>query len=203
MKFFLQILAVIAIVLLLFFLLGYVVSTQANVSKVEVNAPIEFCWDIFHDEKKVTQWMDGIESLIYISGSKNQVGAKQKLNLKSNTQTSGLSEFSEVVRTVQQVDQPTYFSYDYSNDMLSGSTEVRFEMRGDSATVITNVDSFRASQLWMRSVLFLMKGSIQEKSQVQFDQLKNLIENEYNYNSNQPKETLATPEVSNESDTVN
>ena len=203
MKFFIQIVAILAIVCSLFFLLGYLVSYQTNQSVITVDAPIQFCWDVFHDEDKATQWMDGVESITYTSGSKHQVGAKQKIKLASKPGSGQLSGFSEVIRTYKQVDQPTYLNYDYSNELLNGSTEVRFEMQGDTATVITNVDNFKANKLWMRSVLFLMKRSLKEKSQAQFNQLKSLIENDYNYTNSQARDSIATPLITNEIDTAN
>lgn len=200
MKFFLQILAIIGFIIVLFFLLGYSVSQQTNISTIEVKAPIKYCWDMFHNEEKMVQWNDGVEGVEFISGSKFQVGAQQKITLASDD-ANQLSSLSEIVRTIKKIDAPTFYQYDYSNDILDGSTTVRFERRGDSATLITNEDKFKAKKLWMRSILFLMKPSIGKKSQAQFDRLSGMIENEHSYGTS--IDTLVNPEVIKNVETEN
>lgn len=193
MKFFLQIILAVLVIVILFFALGYMVKEQRNVNQIEVQAPIRFCWDVFQDDKKLPQWMSGVERIEYIKGAEAVPGNQQKIIMKS-VGKSNLSGDSELIRTITQNDSPTFFSYEYSNDILDGYTDVRFDMIGDSATVITNQDVFAAKSLWMRSTLFLMKGSVEKRTQSHFDQLKTIIENEYALNLAQ--DSLAKLQIS-------
>jgi len=179
MKMLLQILAAIIVVIFLFFLMGYLVREQSNVNEIEVKAPISFCWDIYHDETKLTQWMQGIVRIEMVEETEGMVGAKQKIVMKTSPGAGDIADDSDLFRTITKIDQPTYFSYDYNSNILDGSKEVSFQMYRDSITIIKEMDVFSANDLWMRSVIFLMRNSLQEKTQSQFDQLKLLIENEY------------------------
>lgn len=191
MKFFLQIILALIVIVLLFFALGYMIKEQKNVNQIEVQAPIRFCWDVFQDDSKLPQWMSGVDKIEYVTGTVVEPGTQQKIIMKS-VDKSSLSGVSELIRTITQIDPPTFFSYEYSNDMLNGYTDVRFEMKGDSITTITNQDVFAAKSLWMRSTLFLMKGSVEKRTQSHFDQLKSIIENEYALQVTQ--DSLTSPE---------
>ena len=193
MKFFLQIILALSVIVILFFALGYIVKEQKNINRIEVKAPIRFCWDVFQDDNKLSQWMSGVDRIEYINGTASLPGTQQRIKMKS-VDKSKLSAGSELTRTITQNDAPTFFSYEYSNEILDGYTNVKFEMLSDSATVITNEDVFTANSLWMRSALFLMKSSVEKRTQSNFDQLKTIIENEFALKVSQ--DSLAKPEIS-------
>jgi len=173
MKFLLQIAAVLIIVAGLFFLLGYLVSEQRNINEVQVKAPIELCWDICQDESRLSEWMEGVSGIQLVAGAAGQVGSKQKVIMSSVENST-----SELQRTITKVSKPTVFSYDYTNDMMTGRSEITFLAR-DSITTIKSTDIFSGKKLWLRSTLYLMKSSINRKTQAQYEKLKDIIENDY------------------------
>ena len=178
MKFILQIVLVILVIIGLFFLLGYIVTEQRNISEVEVKAPRDLCWDIFQNENMMSEWMEEVERISMIEGTKDSVGSKQKITMKSTSGSDKLSEVSQLVRTITKNSPPSGYSYDYTNAILDGSTAVSFSI-SDSITIIRSEDVFSAKELWMRSTLFLMQGSIEKRTQNQFNKLKTIIENKY------------------------
>lgn len=175
MKFFLQILLIILLIVGLFFLLGFIVAEQRTLSQIEVKAPRALCWDVFQDEDLMSEWMDGVERIDLIQGTKGSIGSKQKITMKSS---SGSDKLSQLVRTITKNSSPSSYSYEYTNAILDGTTEVSFNI-SDSTTIIRNEDVFTAKELWMRSTLFLMKSSINKRTQNQFDKLKTIIESKY------------------------
>lgn len=178
MKFFLQILIALCCLIGLFFLLGYVLKYQAVDTEIVVNAPANICWDVYHDETKIGDWLEGIDRINLISGVKQQVGAKQEIKMKKASNTSFMGDATTLLRTVTSSRPNRSYAYDYESSMLNGSTEVNFTAQ-DSTTRIKSVDKFRAKKLWVRSTLYLMNKSIKTRTQAQFDNLKSIIEMEY------------------------
>lgn len=178
MKLFLQITITLIVIFGLFFLLGYVVKEQTNVNEVVVNAPVEFCWDVYQDESRISDWMEGVKSITLTEGLAGRVGAKQKIVMSSSEGSSLSASASELSRTITKVSAPNNFSFDYTNSIIDGRSDITF-ITNDSTTIIKSVDKFSGKELWMRSTMFLMKSSINSKTQAQFDRLKLIIENDY------------------------
>ncbi len=200
MKLFLQVIVILGTIIGLFFLLGYLVTEQKSVSQIEVKAPVELCWKIYQDESRISEWMQGVKDIELIEGVGGAVGAKQKIVMNSTDQSSISASNAELVRTITQIKKPRLFSYDYTNPLMKGHSEITFTTR-DSTTTIKSVDAFTADALWLRSVLFLMKSSINKKTQSQFDKLKEIIEYDYNNQLKEAAESLnETIEIGSELD---
>lgn len=197
MKLLLQIIIALLIIVGLFLLLGYIVTEQKNINEVEVNAPIEVCWNVYRDESRLGKWMEGLSRIDLIEGQSGQVGAKQKITMVSVDGAEITNSGSELFRTITKVVEPSAFSYDYSNAHMDGRSAITFS-QNDSTTLIKSVDIFSGKKLWLRSTLFLMKSSINSNTQVQFDKLKQLIENDYKDQLNREAEIqneIMSPEV--------
>ena len=178
MKLFLQIVFAFLFIVGLFFLLGYVLKEQRNINEIAVNAPIETCWNVYTDESRLSEWMDGFVSADLIEGLPGAVGSKQRMIMSSVEGSKISNTGSELFRTITKVSKPNAFSYDYTNALMDGTSEITF-LTKDSITTIKSVDVFRGKKLWLRSVMFLMKSSINTKTQDQFDKLKLIIENDH------------------------
>lgn len=178
MKMFLQIVFALLFIVGLFFLLGYMVTEQKNINEVKVKAPMEVCWSIYRDESRLSEWMEGVSSIELTEGRAGEVGSKQRMIMSSPEGASITSSASELTRTITKVSEPKAFSYDYTNAMMDGNSHISFSQR-DSMTTIKSVDVFSGKKLWLRSTLFLMKKSINDKTQIQFDKLKDIIEYDY------------------------
>ena len=175
---FIQIVLALVFLVGLFFLLGFVVTEQRNINEVQVKAPIELCWEIYQDESRISEWMKGVSSIQLIEGTAGRVGAKQKVIMAGAQGSSVSTSSAELERTITEVSAPKTFSYDYTNQMMSGRSEISF-LANDSTTYIKSTDVFSGKKLWLRSTLFLMKSSINNKTQAQFEKLKMIIEQDY------------------------
>lgn len=179
MKLFVQVLVALVSIVGLFLLLGFVVTEQSNINEVKVKAPVEWCWNTYQDESRISDWMEGVKEIKLTAGTSGKVGAVQKVIMSgagSNSISSTSS--SELARTITKSAKPKSFGYDYSNSYMHGKSAIDFVAQ-DSFTIIKSTDVFSANDLWMRSVMFLMKSSINKKTQDQFDKLKLIIEQDY------------------------
>lgn len=173
-----QIVLALVFIVGLFFLLGFIVTEQRNINEVQVKAPIELCWEIYQDESRIGEWMEGVSNIQLIDGTAGRVGAKQKVIMAGAQSSSVSASSSELERTITKISAPSTFRYDYTNEMMNGKSEISF-LAADSITHIKSMDVFSGKQLWLRSSLFLMKSSINKKTQAQFEKLKLIIEQEY------------------------
>lgn len=178
MKLFLQVLVALILIVGLFLLLGFVVTEQSNINEVKVKAPVELCWNTYLDESRIGEWMEGVKEIQLTAGTSGSVGATQKVIMSGGGNSLSSTSSSELSRTITKSIKPNTFSYDYSNSYMNGRSDIKFTAI-DSFTTIKSTDVFSANDLWMRSVMFLMKSSINSKTQKQFDQLKLIIEQDY------------------------
>lgn len=201
MKMFFQIAIALIAIVGLFFALGYLVKEQKNISEIVVKAPRELCWEVFQDESRMGEWMEGVVGVDMITKETAvTVGTKQKVRMSNAGGSSIGTSKSDLIRTITKVAQPKAFSYDYTNGIIDGSAAITFTA-SDSITTIKSVNLFRAKELWMRSTLFLIKSSINRNTQAQFDRLKVLIENDYQAQLNQQAEDqIETIDLGNKED---
>src|SRR5882762_11461475 len=62
-------------IVLLFLSLGLFFPTYEYQSSIVVNASPEKCWTIYHDTKKMSEWLEGFESLTLKSGEHLAAGS--------------------------------------------------------------------------------------------------------------------------------
>lgn len=155
----------------LFYLIGVISPGQQSSSEIQVKAPLEHSWNVYHDENLMKEWMPGLKRFEVVSGKKNTVGAKYELTLQSQA-----NKETKMYETVTDFDPFSEFSMDYSNDMLTGSTKVEFKNQGDTMTVISTVNNYRGKTIFMRSMFHFFNWKIEDETLKQEETLKELIE---------------------------
>ena len=155
-------------VVFLFLSLGLLFPSYEYQSSVVVNASLEKCWEVFHDTKKMGQWLEGFESLSLKSGEPRTAGSQYEIVVNDHNKRMVMSE------KIIEINAPTKVSYELNNDVLK--SEFSFSFDGPTSTTITSKYKITGNNLIWKSILFLSKSYMTSSGQEQLEALKNVIE---------------------------
>jgi carbon monoxide dehydrogenase subunit G len=170
MKILKNILAVLAVLLIGFILVGIFKPSIDYSSEIEVNKPIKEAWAVMNDESKISQWLKGITNIEHVSGEKGAVGAVTKYTFDENGQESTILETLKTMRPNEQVamdfTMEGVMTMDYKVDFVekNGKTYIK-------SSTITKGDG-----IIMRSMIPFMKSTMQAQEDENLNNLKKLIE---------------------------
>lgn len=173
MKTLLIVFGVLLLAALLFVLIGVISPGQKSENRVEISAPIDYTWDIYHNQDMLKKWVPGLETIELKTKEGSVVGAEYELTIIDQAGTQ--STMHEKITTF---DKPNRFGMDYSNSMLTGSTEVLFEAKGDS-TIVTAQNQYQGTSIFLKSMFHFFAGKITEQTTNQYADLKTLVETTY------------------------
>lgn len=171
MKVLKYIIAFILLLALIFVLTGVFVPTFTYTTSVQVEAPVEKVWEVFTDQTKLGNWMEGFKEIKTISGSPEEVGSKHELTIVQN------GEEMKILETVTDVEQNRLYAFDLESDFLNATTKITFEPLGEATRIVaTNVVSGHGPL--KKTLAFMFKSMMEETSQQQYNQFKKLVESE-------------------------
>lgn len=156
--------------LLVFLLIGFISPEHTAKSSVLVNAAKAKSWTVFEDTSKMAVWMHGFKKIELLSGSPGARGTSYRITLED---TDG--QDAQLMETITAYEKETLYSFDYYNDYVEGSIEIRFNEEG-TQTRIDAINHYRGKSAFLRSMFFFMKNQIQATSDSQYEALKKLIE---------------------------
>lgn len=97
---------VLVILVFVFFCIGLIVPSYEYESSIEVHAPVEKCWKVFHNVKLMNQWLQGFESLTLKSGDSLATGSQYEIVVTDDGHRMVMSE------KITAINPPTKVSYD-------------------------------------------------------------------------------------------
>jgi hypothetical protein len=155
-------------VVLLFLSLGLLVPSYEYQCSIKVNATPEKCWAVYHDTKKMGEWLKGFESLTLKKGEYLSSGSTYEIIVNDDGHRMVMAE------KIIEINVPSKVSYELNNDVLN--SEYSFSFEGTKSTTITSWYKITGKNILWRSILFLSKSYMTNSGQEQLDELKKVIE---------------------------
>ena len=174
MKILKYLLGVLALLILLFFVIGFLNPSVSYGHEIEVSKSIEEAWAVHKDDSKYAQWLDGFKSIEHISGEQEAVGSKYKVIVKPSEEEP---EF-EMIETVVSVKENDHISLNFDSEMMDFEQTTSFSER-DGKTVIKTDSKVKGKGMMMRSMFALMEmlgGAFTAQEAKNIEQLKKVIE---------------------------
>ncbi|MCB0278184.1 MAG: SRPBCC family protein [Calditrichaeota bacterium] len=164
------IVTVIIALLVIFLLIGVFVPQFSYRSKITVNKPVEHAFAVFTNPDLMSNWMLGLQSIETVEGEPETVGSKFKFSFVQN------GEHIEIVETITEFVKNHKYSIDIDAEPMIAHTEISFNAIDSNQTeIIADTEVNGKNMLW-RSVLALSQSYFQENSDIQYQQLADLIE---------------------------
>lgn len=162
------ILATLAGIVLLFLSLGLLFPSYEYQTSIVVNASPEKCWTVYHDTKRMTEWLEGFESLTLKSGDQLTEGSTYEIIITDDGHRMVMNE------KIIEVSAPTKVAYELNNDVLK--SEFSFSFEGTSSTTVTSKYKITGNNILWKSILLLSKSYMTTEAQKQLEGLKKVIE---------------------------
>ena len=176
MKYLKYLLAIIALILIIFVAKGFVHPSISYSSEIMVEKSVEEAWQVMSDESKISQWLKGMKEMEHISGEKGKVGAVTQYTFDQNGQESIISE------TITSLSENQHISMDFvMENVMHMDYHLEFENK-EGKTYITSSTTTKGLGLFMRSMVSFMTSAMQSQEDENMNNLKTLIEeNTTNY----------------------
>ncbi len=170
MKYLKYIVGIIVLLFVLFIGIGILVPSISYQSEVTVDKPIEEAWAVMNDESKLSQWLKGITKIEHVSGKKGTVGAVTQYTFNEN------GEESIILETIKSITPNQNISMDFNMEgVMNMNYKVDFTSK-DGKTFIQSSTDTKGDGMFMKSMVFFMKGTMQSQEDENMNNLKKLIE---------------------------
>ena len=137
---------------------------------VEVDRPVEEAWELFMDESRMGEWLEGYKGMELIEGEPLTVGGKHKMIFEEDGKELTFTE------TVTAINPPTEFSFDFDHDIMRSNIQITLESVGPTSTRITNRTNVMVDGFIPNIFMFFMKPKMKNRQSRGFARLKSLIE---------------------------
>lgn len=169
MKYIKYILGILFILVIAFFLLGFIKSETSYKCEIIVDKQIEECWAVSQDEEKMADWLDGFQKIKYISGTPGTIGSVSDVYFISDGQEMTIREtITDIVpdESVSMIFTSDFMNMDYTLIMTSinGKTKI-----STNTNVIGN-------GMVSKSIIALMGSSFITQEETNLINLKKTIE---------------------------
>lgn len=171
MRYLKYILGAIALLLILFLAIGFISPSFSYDSEIEVNKSVEEAWAVMNDETKISEWLEGMTKMEHVSGEKGTVGAVTRYTYIENGQESTILETMKAIRPNEHV------AMDF---VMEGVMNMDYKMdfiNKDGKALLKSSTTAEGDGMFMRSLLFFMKGNMQAQEDINMGHLKTLINN--------------------------
>lgn len=175
MKFLKYALGIIALLVLIFILIGTFSSEITYEDGITIDKPLAESWAVTQDESKLADWLDSFQKIEHVSGTPGTVGAVSDVYFLDNDQEFVIRETITEIVPNESISM-TYIS-DYSHmDYTLQMAEV------DGKTKISTNTSVKGKGMFYKSFMVIMSSSIKGQETTNLTNLKRIIEeNTKNY----------------------
>jgi carbon monoxide dehydrogenase subunit G len=171
MKIFKYIALTLFALLVIFFCIGVFNRQIHYTNTIEINASPQKSFALFADTNRMKEWMPGFQSFKKISGTDMQKGSKWKLILMQEGAAYDMTE------TIIEVKQGEQYSFHLENAVLTNKVDMFFKPSG-SKTELTVNNTVAGNNIFWSALFFFFKSGLEEKSQMMYVSLKDMIEKE-------------------------
>lgn len=132
---------------------------------VEVDRPIQHCWDILMDESRMAEWAIGFKSVETMEGEPMTVGSKNRMVFEER------GKELVFIETIRVVDPPREFTFDLDHEVMESTVSMTCESLGAESTRLSCYTEGRPPKLLLK---ILMPFMVPQMKKRQFQQLENL-----------------------------
>tara|TARA_B100001063_G_C16701448_1_gene522801 strand:- start:575 stop:1090 length:516 start_codon:yes stop_codon:yes gene_type:complete len=156
-------------VTLTFMSLGFFHTSFQYENTIEVAASVEQSYKTFTNDSLNAEWLPGFIGVEVLSGAPLVPGSRFLITFEQD------GERVSMVEVLREVKENEKFIVDMETEVFKGKVAVYFEGDTQKSTVKVYT-TIEGSTLFYRSMFYLLKGSLQKQSQLNYDLLKELIE---------------------------
>ena len=158
---------------LAFLSLGFFHQSFEFQNEIEIQVSPDIAFAFFTDEDQKSKWLSGFYDSETISGKALKKGHRKVLKFKQEEQPY------EMVEELREILADEKIVFQVETDLFVRVNEIYF-MGKDDQTLIKSSSSIEGSTFLYRAMFYLLKNSIKQQTQLQYEALKQAIEHKEN-----------------------
>ena len=170
MKILKGILAVLALLVVGFFLIGVFKPSVTYGNEIEINKSAKETWAVMMDQSKSAQWLDGLKSQELVSGEAGKIGAVSKTIMEPEGEP-----MFEMMETILAVKENEHIHLAFDADMMTQDVNMYFSEKGGKTTIKSEAIAKGKTMFW-RSLFAIMRSGMIEQDLKMMTNLKKLVE---------------------------
>lgn len=170
MKILIYVLGFIITCFLGFYVIGVIKPKVVYETKIIINRPSQQTWDVFSNEKLLSQWMQGYDHIQKIKSEPFVTGGEYKLFLKEANQQFELHH--NVINAI-----PTkLYEYQLENEVLVNHIKISFNEPQQYTTEVVISNEVKAKNWFLQSLFVFLKNQFKSQDDLNLEGLKKLVE---------------------------
>ena len=175
MKYLKYILGIMAILVIIFLLIGIIKPDASYDCEIMVDKPLEESWSVTQDEEKMSEWLEGFQKVEQVSGTSGTVGAVSNVYFITDGQEMTIKETITDIKpneSIEMLFESDFMNMDYKLKMASVNGK----------TKINSSTNAKGNGMFSKSIMALMGSSLKTQEETNLTNLKKTIEaNSKNY----------------------
>lgn len=162
-------LGIIAILFILFLLIGFIKPDVSYDFEIIVDKPIEESWNVTQDEEKMSEWLEGFQKVEQVSGTPGAVGAVMNVYFVTDGQEMTIKETIKDIKpneSIEMLFESDFMNMDYKLKMASVNGK----------TKISSSTNAKGNGMFSKSIMALMGSSFKTQEDTNLTNLKKTIE---------------------------
>ncbi len=169
MKYVKYILGIIAILVIIFLLIGFIKPYITYDCEIMVDKPLKEAWNVTQDEGKMSEWLEGFQKVEQVSGKSGTVGAVSNVYFITDGQEMTIKETITDIKpneSIEMLFESDFMNMDYTLKMASINGK----------TKISSSTNAKGNGMFSKSIMALMENSLKEQEETNLTKLKKTIE---------------------------
>lgn len=162
-------LGIIALLVLVFILIGAFSSEVAYDSEITVDKSLAESWAVSQDEEKAADWLEGLQKMEHVSGTPGTVGAVSDVYFVDQGQEMVIRE------TITEIVPNESISMIFTSDFMDMNYTLRMA-EVDGKTKISSSTTAVGNGMFSKSLMALMSGTFSTQEETNLTNLKRIIE---------------------------
>ena len=171
MKILKYILGILALLVLLFILIGQIASEITYDYEITVDKPVAESWAVIQDESKMGDWLEGFQSIEHVSGPKDGVGAVSDVHFLE----PGSGQPMTIRETITAMVPNESISMTFTSDVSHMDYTLQMAEVNGKTKISTNTTTYGKGMVY-KSMFSLMRGMIKANEERNLANLKRTIE---------------------------
>lgn len=169
MEYLYYVLGIIAILIIIFLLIGFIKPSISYTCEVMVDKPIEESGYVAQDEERMSEWLDGFKKIEHVRGTPKTVGNVSNVYFTIN------GKEMVVKRTITAIKLFEFIESLNESDFMNMEYSVKMTAINEKTKIVSNT-TVKGKGIFAKSMVALMGGSLKKQEETNLAKLKNTIE---------------------------
>jgi len=162
-------LGIIAVLVIIFLLVGFFKPNVSYNCEITVDKPIEEAGYVAQDEARMAEWLEGFVKIEHISGTPKTVGNVSNVFFVNNGKEMVVKRTITAIKLFEEMKSIS------ENDFMTMEYTVKMNSIGKK-TKISSSTTVKGKGLFAKSLMVFMAGTLKKQEETNMVKLKNTIE---------------------------